>query len=332
MPLEIVRNDITKMNTDAIVNAANSGLKMGGGVCGAIFNAAGAYQLQEACVRIGYCGIGEAVWTDAFALPARFIIHTVGPVWQGGTHHEEAMLRNCYRNSLELALSIGCKSVAFPLISTGIFGYPKEPALKVAISEIAAYLENHDMHVSLVVFDKQSFGISKKLVESISFFIEEHEVAAMEVKHNRRRFSDAPEIISHSLEQKVRLESDLGESLEDLLENMDESFTSALFRHIDEKGMTDTETYKKANIDRKLFSKIRNSPGYTPMKKTIFAFAVALELTVPEMEDLLRKAGYGLSRSHKFDLIILYFVERKIYNIHEINEALFAFDQLLLGV
>lgn len=283
-------------------------------------------------MRIGYCGIGEAVWTDAFALPARFIIHTVGPVWQGGTHHEEAMLRNCYRNSLELALSIGCKSVAFPLISTGIFGYPKEPALKVAISEIAAYLENHDMHVSLVVFDKQSFGISKKLVESISSFIEEHEVAAMEEKHNRRRFSDAPEIISHSLEQKVRLESDLGESLEDLLENMDESFTSALFRHIDEKGMTDTETYKKANIDRKLFSKIRNSPGYTPMKKTIFAFAVALELTVPEMEDLLRKAGYGLSRSHKFDLIILYFVERKIYNIHEINEALFAFDQLLLGV
>lgn len=331
MPIEIVRNDITKMDTEAIVNAANSSLKMGGGVCGAIFTAAGAGKLQEACDRIGYCGIGEAVWTDAFALDARFIIHTVGPVWQGGSNNEEALLRNCYRNSLQLAQSLGCKSIAFPLISTGIFGYPKELALKIAISEIEAFLKEQEMHVYLVVFDRQSFGISEGLYQSISAFISEHEVSVLEKRHIYRRTADEPEIISHSMEQEIRLESDRDLSLEELLKNADESFSAALFRYIDEKGMTDAETYKKANIDRKLFSKIRNSPGYTPMKKTIVAFAIALELTVPEMEDLLRKAGYSLSRSHKFDLIILYFVERKNYNIHEINEALFAFDQLLLG-
>lgn len=331
MPLEIVRNDITKMTADAIVNAANSGLKMGGGVCGAIFQAAGASELQQACERIGHCAVGQAVYTDAFSLNADFIIHTVGPVWQGGSHNEESLLRNSYRNSLELADSLGSQSIAFPLISAGIYGYPKEAALKAAVGEIESFLLHREMDVYLVVFDKQSFGISSTLFDSIEAYIDEHQVGVLEKRYPRRKRIIKEEIIAQNLEQEFKLESAMDLSLEDVLNNVDESFSERLFRYIDEKGMTDAETYKKANIDRKLFSKIRNSPGYTPMKKTIIAFAVALELDLQETEDLLEKAGYRLSRSHKFDLIIMYFIERENYKVHEINEALFAFDQVLLG-
>ncbi|KAA0956494.1 macro domain-containing protein [Planococcus kocurii] len=326
MPLEIVRNDITKMTTDAIVNAANSHLKRGGGVCGAVFNAAGAQALQKVCDQIGYCAVGRAVHTDAFALNAKYIIHTVGPVWQGGSHNEEERLRDCYKNSLELAYELGCESISFPLISTGIFGYPKEPALQIAISAIDLFLKAHEMHVSVVVFDKQSFGISKKLYRSISAFIDDNEASVLEEKSTRYRKKSSSEPAS-SPEAEVNVAS----HLQAIFKGMNESFSQRLLRFIDEKEMTDTETYKKANIDRKLFSKIRNNTDYTPLKKTIIAFAIALELDLAETEDLLEKAGYRLSRSHKFDLIILYFIERKNYDIHEINEALFAFDQMLLG-
>lgn len=331
MPLEIVRNDITKMKTDAIVNAANSGLKMGGGVCGAIFHAAGPQVLQEACDHIGHCAVGRAVYTEAFSLDADFIIHTVGPVWEGGGHNEEALLRNCYRNSLELAHQLECESVSFPLISTGIFGYPKEAALRIAISEIEAFLIDHEMHVYLVVFDKQSFRISEKLYQSIAAFIDENEVTALEKKDSRYRRVREPKLDLYPVLEENRIEAPIDISLEDFFEDMDESFSERLLRFIDEKGMTDTATYRKANIDRRLFSKIRTSPGYTPMKKTIVAFAIALELDLHETDDLLEKAGYRLSRSQHFDLIIIYFIERKMYNIHEINNALFAFDQTLLG-
>lgn len=327
MPLQIVRNDLTKMTTDVIVNAANSSLKMGGGVCGSIFRAAGPTQLQEACDRIGHCAVGEAVHTDGFALDAKYIIHTVGPVWEGGGRNEEILLRNCYRHSLELAVELGCASIAFPLISTGIFGYPKEPALRVATEEIDAFLDEYDMDVYLVVLDKQSFGISQKLYESIESFINEQEAAVLEQAADRYRKHRSLESPMHELREV--LESQI--SLEELLEDLDEPFSQRLFRFIDARGMTDAETYKKANLDKKLFSKIRNSPGYTPKKKTILAFAIALELDLDETEELLGTAGYRLSNSHKFDLIVRYFIEREQYNIFEINEALFAFDESLLG-
>lgn len=331
MPFEIVRNDLTKMTADAIVNAANSSLKMGGGVCGAIFQAAGADKLQRACDQIGHCAVGEAIFTDAFLLDADFIIHTVGPVWQGGSKNKEELLRNSYRNSLELAEKLGCESIAFPLISTGIYGYPKEAALQAAKAEIESFLMKHEMLIYLVVFDRQSFGISEKLFQSINAFIDEHQVTAIEKRHSRGRYTIDSKIAEQLQNDEIKLEAAKELSLENVLKNVDESFADRLFRYIDDKKMTDAETYKKANIDRKLFSKIRNSSGYTPMKKTIIAFAVALELDLVETEDLLEKAGYRLSRSQKFDLIIIYFIDRKNYSIHEINEALFAFDQVLLG-
>ncbi|MBB5181204.1 O-acetyl-ADP-ribose deacetylase (regulator of RNase III) [Planomicrobium koreense] len=321
MPLEIIRNDLTKMHVDAIVNAANSNLQMGGGVCGAIFQGAGASEMQAACKEFGDCPTGNAVATPAFNLQARYVIHAVGPVWQGGGQGEERLLRSAYSTSLNLAQELGCESIAFPLISSGIYGYPKDQALEIAISEIRRFLQDHEMLVYLVVFDQKSFVISESLADSINSYIDEHYVEEMAVRYPRLE----QEVILHEAEAK------LPASLEDFLAHIDEPFSVRLLRFIDEKGMEDVETYKKANVDRKLFSKIRNSPSYTPMKKTIIAFAIALELDLDETEELLESAGYALSRSNKFDVIIEYFIVHEKYDIYEINEALFSFNQALLG-
>lgn len=332
MPLEIVRNDITKMNVDAIVNAANTSLQMGGGVCGAIFRAAGVSELQAACSKIGGCNVGEAVITEGFQLDAKFIIHTPGPIWHGGGNQEEALLKASYINSLEQAKKQQCESIAFPLISTGIYGYPKEKALQIAVSTISSFLINHDMLVYLVVFDKNSFGISKKLFTSIHQYIDEHYVEQAEVTFHRMNEE------RYIAEQKQEVENfqfncnqEIEYSLMNLLKQLDESFSGRLLRLIDEKGMSDVETYNRANIDRRLFSKIRNGVNYTPTKKTAIAFAIALKLNLEETMDLLATAGYTLSRSSKFDVIIEFFIQQATYDIHEINQVLFAFDQPLLG-
>jgi O-acetyl-ADP-ribose deacetylase len=330
MPLEIVRNDLTKMEVDVIVNAANSALQMGGGVCGAIFNAAGATELQAACDEIGGCPVGDAVMTDGFQLPAKNIIHTVGPIWKGGNANEETLLRNCYKNSLALAVAEGYGSIAFPLISSGIYGYPREQAFQVAMSTISEFLLEHDIYVYLVVFNQKAFGISKKLFTSIEEYIDAHYVDEHEVTYSRNRRQLDEEILREAAPYPIEMPVSK-RNLEDVLAQMDESFSESLLRLIDEKGMTDAATYRKANIDRRLFSKIRNAVDYTPLKKTVIAFAIALELNLDETIDLLAKAGYTLSQSYKFDLIIGYFIEEEVYNIHEINEVLFSFDQVLLG-
>ena len=333
MPLEIIRNDITKMKVDAIVNAANTELKMGGGVCGSIFQAAGAVELQEACKKIGECPTGQAVITDGFKLPAKYIIHTPGPIWQGGSKKEAQLLKAAYENSLTLALHHKCESIAFPLISTGIYGYPKEEALQIAVSTISSFLLHHDIHVYLVVFDKKSFCLSQKLVHSIHEYIGEHYVEEAEKTFQRDRREEYEEIKlfqeAESLQEKMHeIENDL---LINRLNQLDESFSEMLLRLIDEKEMTDVETYKRANMDRRLFSKIRNGVDYSPKKKTVLALAIALQLNLDETMELLTTAGYTLSHSSKFDVIIEFFIQQANFNIHEINEALFTFDQPLLG-
>ena len=333
MPLEIIRNDITKMKVDAIVNAANTELRMGGGVCGAIFQAAGAVELQEACKKIGECPTGQAVITDGFKLPAKYIIHTPGPIWQGGSKKEAQLLKASYENSLTLALHHQCESIAFPLISTGIYGYPKEEALQIAVSTISSFLLHHDILVYLVVFDKNSFCLSQKLVHSIHEYIEEHYVEEAEKTFQRDRREEYEEIKlfqeAESLQEKMHeIENDL---LINRLNQLDESFSEMLLRLIDEKEMTDVETYKRANMDRRLFSKIRNGVDYSPKKKTVLALAIALQLNLDETMELLTTAGYTLSHSNKFDVIIEFFIQQANFNIHEINEALFTFDQPLLG-
>ena len=339
MPFEIVRNDITKMSVDAIVNAANSALAPGGGVCGAIFAAAGYDQLDRACRAIGHCDVGQAVITDGFHLPAKYVIHAVGPIWRGGGQNEAALLRSCYISALQLAEKNGCQSIAFPLISSGIYGYPKAEALKIAVSAIAEFLLEHEMQVYLAIFDRNAMLLSEKLHSNLKSYIDDHYVDAhlferrlqMESISYARQLSEQDAMAAPMAASMPAPEAKPKKrSLKDLLGHLDESFSRMLLRLIDEKGMTDVEVYKRANIDRKLFSKIRKN-GYNPSKQTAIALAIALRLNLDETKDLLGKAGYSLSHSSKFDVIIEYFIEEGVYDIYEINEALFDFDQRLLG-
>ena len=333
MPLEIVRNDITKMTVDAIVNAANESLLGGGGVDGAIHYAAGPELLAE-CKTLGGCKTGKAKITGGYNLPAKYVIHTVGPIYEGGKHGEKALLESCYRESLALAKAHNCETVAFPLISSGVYGYPKEQALKVAIDVISDFLLGNEMKVYIVIFDKAAYKISEKLFSDIAEYIDDNYVDEHTDYRRESMRMNAPMQASVGL-----FEADLCEcramamedDLDAKLKQIDESFSQMLLRKIDEKGMTDAECYKKANIDRKLFSKIRSDVHYKPSKPTAIAFAISLELSLDETEDMLKKAGFALSHSNKFDIIIEYFISKGNYNIFEINEALFAFDQSLLG-
>ena len=334
MPLHIIRNDITKINCDAIVNAANSSLLGGGGVDGAIHKAAGKKLLLE-CMTLGGCKTGQAKITNGYNLPCKFVIHTVGPKWKGGNNNEKALLESCYRESLNLAKENNCESVAFPLISSGVYGYPKDKALKVAIDIISEFLLLNDMLVYIVVFDKTAYQISEKLFEDIASYIDDNYVdayaynASQRLRYTQQSELSADAVFCESVPMCMPVEK--SSSLEDRINCLDESFSQMLLRKIDEKGMTDSQCYKKANIDRKLFSKIRGDINYKPSKQTAIAFAVSLELPIDETEDLLKKAGFALSNSNKFDVIIQYFISKGNYNIFEINEALFAFDQNLLG-
>lgn len=309
MPLKIIRQDITKLKVDAIVNATNPSFDATGGLDHYIHQQAGK-ELDENCRKLKRLEVGQACLTSGYNL-STYIIHTCGPIWHGGQNHEEEKLRSCYLNSLELASQYRLNSIAFPLISTGTNQFPKQLALKIAMNCIVSFLSNNEMMVYLVVYDRNSYRISTKLFDSIEAYIDDH-------------YEDEHRIECCSVNKTL--------SLLDALNQMDESFSCMLLRKIDEKGMSDVECYKKANIDRKLFSKIRSNPNYKPSKQTVIAFALALELSLDEMEEMLNKAGFSLSHSNKFDIIVEYFVSQGNYNVFEINEALFAFDQSLIGV
>lgn len=330
MPLQIVRNDITKMQVDAIVNAANETLLGGSGVDGAIHQAAGPELLAE-CRTLHGCKTGQAKITKGYRLPAKFVIHTVGPVWEGGSYGERDLLVSAYRSSLELALEHRCETVAFPLISSGVFGYPKDQALKVAVDTIGDFLLQHDMTVYLVIFDKATYTIGGKLFSDIAAYIDDRYVEEhtdSDEEQRRRRFRSLASAPMHEAEVAPAAAPS---SLNEALEMLDESFSQMLLRKIDEAELSDAECYKRANVDRRLFSKIRSDIHYKPSKPTAMAFAVALELPLEEAREMLQKAGFAFSHASKFDIIVEYFIAHRNYNIFEINEALFAFDQSLLG-
>ena len=302
MPFAIIRQDITKMHVDAIVNAANTRLAMGGGVCGAIFQAAGAFSLQNACKKVAPIKTGSAAITPGFKLPARYVIHAVGPIYKSSDEcMSECLLRSAYSESLALALKYNCKSIAFPLISSGIYGYPKEKALKVAVSAIGDFLSQQDMDIYLAIFDNSSFVLSGELLNDVDNYISEN--------YN----------LSHQLPC-------LGPS--DLARD---SFHIALMHLIGAKNMTDAEVCRRANIHPILFSKIATVKDYIPSKCTALALAIALELNLDRTNSLIEKAGYVLSCSRKSDLIVMYFILNGRYDIFEINEVLFKYAQPLLG-
>ena len=343
MPFEIVRNDITKMAVDAIVNTANPRAVIGLGTDSMIHEAAGP-ELLRARQEIGYIDIGQAVITPAFDLQAKYVIHTVGPVWDGGSYGEEEYLRSCYENSLRLALENNCLSIAFPLISTGNYGFPKDKALQIAIAAFSTFLLEQEMQIYLVVFDRTSFKLSEKLFQSVASYIDQHYVdectlaayGAVEESRSRiRRRRDMEICESRCLQEEMLpyapMVASKAASLEDMLRQTDAGFTETLLKLIDKTGKKDSEIYKKALLSKQHFSKIRNNPNYKPTKPTAISLALALELNLEETKDLIGRAGYALTNSSKFDLIIRYFIEQGNYNVVEINIALYEFDQTLLG-
>ncbi len=316
MPFSIVLQDITKMQVDAIVNAANPQLTMGGGVSGAIFRAAGISEMERACRKLAPIKVGEAVLTPGFALPAKFVIHTTGPIYEGGKRGEAEQLRACYLNSLHLAVEHSCESIAFPLISAGIYGYPRREALKIATEAIRTFLSEHDLAVYLAVLDKEAVRVDEELLVDVA----RHLAEQREELHS--------ELVEEARSQFSRVSAP--PPVEEILDDLEESFSETLFRLIDAKQRTDVEVYKRANLDRRLFSKIR-SRDYVPSKRTVLALALALELTLEETEDLLRKAGYALSPSQVFDVIVHYFIIHGKYDIFELNAVLFTYGLPLLG-
>ena len=348
MPLLMIRNDITKMQVDAVVNPANRNLEEGRGTSWAIFEAAGEKKLAEACRKIGTCEVGSAALTNGFALPAKYVIHAVCPVWQDGNSGEKELLERTYLSVLRLAKQHQAESVAVPLLSSGFYGYPKAEALHAATAAISTFLLREDMTVYLVLYDHESVEISKRLFASIEEYIDDHYVAEKdegylphadpsaavcqanteyrEEKRNRKKAGNI--LIPDFLK---RLSPSKGRRLKELMDRREETFSEMLIRLIDERGLKDSVVYRKANIDRRLFSKIRNDIQYAPSKKTVLAFAVALELSLDETKDLLMKAGYAFSNSSKSDIIISFFIENGQYDVFTINEILFAYGQPILG-
>jgi len=392
MPFGIVRNDITNMAVDAIVNTANPHPVIGSGTDAAIHEKAGPMLLKSRKL-IGNIQTCEARITPGFRLPAKYVIYAVGPVWEGGFFHEEELLRQCYDNVLKLAKRHRVKSIAFPLISTGNYGFPKKLALKIAIEAFSAFLMDNEMQIYLVVFSKDAYELSEKLVGDVKSYIGERtaqkkarkeygfsvsqdyvslrrafdrekpsgdiEYARYEPPYGQSRPVDdnfvvgAPSPCDEDMVCESSVASDADEctvrpqmrlapkasrkalfsadELSNRLKKLDAGFSDRLIQLINESGKKDSEIYKKANIDRKLFSKIKNNPGYKPSKATALAFAIALELNLDDTKDLIGRAGYALSGSSKFDIIIEYFIVHERYDIYEINLMLFEFDQSLLG-
>lgn len=321
MPLDIIREDITKLKVDAIVNPSNRWLVMGdeASVSGRIYAQAGIEQLNAACKEFEDLDLGDAVLTPGFNLPASHIIHVAGPVWQGGQEGEEEILTLCYRNALNLANLNGFESIAFPLLSSGTYGYPKDRALQTALSEITAYLLDHELQVTLVVYDKAAYELSQKLSSSVKDYLQDH------LESQTIRFQS-------SVQTKHKDSTHPSKKLDDVLKQVDISFADSVFEWMDRKGMSPVETYKGANVHKAVFSKLNSDKTYRPSKTTAMAFCLSLRLSKPEAIELMNKAGYSFSPSSLQDLIVLYHIEHQLTDIHQVNAVLFEYDQAMLGV
>lgn len=339
MPFSIVRNDIARVNADVLVNAANERLAAGGGVCGAIFAGAGESRMAAACAEIGRCPTGSAVTTPGFDLPCRWVVHAVGPIWRGGMHGERELLRSCYRSVFAEVGRLGATSVAFPLISAGIFGYPVREALDVARAEASAFLDDHpDVEVTLVVFTRDVVSQGVALLGELREYVDDAYVERSPHLYDlsvELRELCVPEAWHFAAEPPAPAPTPGGpaapDELAERLAHLDASFSDALLALIDERGLTDAQVYRRANLSRQLFSKIRSKPDYRPSKPTAVALALALGLTLPQTQELLAHAGLTLSRSSKFDVIVEFYLASGVHDVMTVNEALFAFDQPLLG-
>lgn len=343
MPFKLIRNDITKMKVDAIVNTANEAPLYSTGVDMAVYMAAGEKELLEARQKIGFMKEGDAAITPGFKLPAKYVIHAVSPSYMGGGIGEEERLRSCYQKSLQLAKEHQCASIAFPLIATGNFGYPKEEAMRVAVDEINAFLLKNEMQVYLVVFDKRSTELAAKLNPALETYIDHSYVKEQSKKEYEERFlkTRSTEIVdcnTYKMErdriEKKQVSFDepldeycdfLGESesaLEERMRHMSDTFQEYLLYLIETKYLSNAEVYKRAIITKQLFSKIKLNRDYHPDKGTAMRLCVGAMLSLDETVDLLARAGYALSPCDKRDIIFSFFIENKVYDMIEIDIAL----------
>lgn len=353
MPFKIIRNDITKVRADVIVNTANPKPIYASGTDLAVYQAAGADDLLAERKKIGYIERGDIAVTDAYALNAKYIIHTVGPVWVDGKHREFEILESCYEKSLQKALELGCDSIAFPLISTGVYGFPKDKALQIAVSVFSKFLLENEMQIILVVFDKKSFQLSGQLVGEIDSFIDANYIrqkrkSEYRGRSFRRNIIEADSSYDSELYEECRCYSAKEEtepdllmsvpmpekamSLEEELENIGMSFHDKLFELIDKSGLDNKDVWKRANLDRKHFSKIQCDENYHPKKKTVMALCIALKLDLEEAKDLLARADWAFSPSSKVDLIVQKAIIDKQYDIYQLNLVLFQYTNEILGV
>lgn len=344
MPFKIVRNDITKMNTEAIVNTANDHPTVGTGCDYAVYMAAGyeellAYRREN----IGYVKEGDVFITPGFNLPAQYIIHAVSPLYVDGRHDEEALLRSCYRKSLALAAQRGISSIAFPLISTGGFGYPKEEGMRIAVDEIHAFLLHSDMQVCLVVFDEKAAAMGRNLYPDLEAYIDLNYVQ----ERNEEEYGSFKSLRISAAQREPILgasspgapspgkpdvcgvmmaapEEDIGAEeierrLAERMAHMADSFSQYLLYLIEQKGMENADVYKRAIVDKKVFSKIKNNPQYHPQKMTALCLCIGAKLNLDESRDLLARAGYALSPCDKTDIIFSYFIEHGIYDMIDLD-------------
>ena len=368
MPFRVIRNDITKVEADAIVNTANPAPVIGGGTDYAIHRAAGP-ELLEARRKIGPIAVGCCAATPAFRLPARYVLHTVSPYWVDGNHGEEALLRRSYDAALAMAAELGCRSAAFPLMAAGTYGFPQEVALAVAIGAFTDFLMDHELQIDLVLFNARAFGLAGSLFDDLKSYIDENYVRERTEEEYRigtlphlnasapmarrprerrgfprRREAEREETVGASIpleapetmpfdapaamppgapEEVPHTAGYAASSLDDFLRQHEKTFSEYLLDLLREREGKDSEVYKRAEVSKQLFSKILNNRNYQPTKSTVLQLAIGLQLDLPQTRKLLEKAGYALTRSSKTDLVVQYYIERKIYSVTFINEALY---------
>lgn len=338
MPLKIVRNDITKMYADAIVNTANEHVVVGSGCDYAIYQAAGHDELLKyRTERIGFVPEGDAFITPGFKLNCKYIIHVVSPLFIDGKSGEEEKLRSCYQKSFQLALENEVKSIAFPLIATGGFGYPKEEGFRIAVDEINAFLMKHDMLVYLVVFDSRATSFGSHLYPALESYIDQNYVEtkrqeeyyelssasmpAEEYTNRRREMMSAPmmQMDEAADDSDFDFYEEHESALEERIKHISDTFSEYLLYLIDSRGMNYPDVYKRAIVDKKVFSKIKNNPDAHPKKITAMCLCVGAKLNMDQTRDLLARAGYALSPCDKTDIIFSYFIENRIYDMIELD-------------
>ena len=317
MPFKIIRDDITKVKADAIVNPVNPEVCIGGGVESAIYEAASKEKLLEARKELGRLHPGKVGVTEAFNLDAKYIVHVSGLYWKGGNSFEARCLKECYEKALKAALDKGCKSIAFPLLGTGTYGFPKDIGLDVAVSTFTEFLEEYEMEIILVVFDNEAVNVSGKLAYEVKSFIDDkyaHEVLETEYKEDRN-------LECYALPNEIMPSGSLETALKNIYK---ESFEKHLQQLINKKGLRNSEVYAAANISKQYFSKLLKGQ-VKPSKDKMLALAVGLRLNMDEVVDFLRIGGYALSPISQTDTVVEYFIRKQEYNVLKINIVLFDY-------